>query len=75
MSIGIDDRHYHVDMKIAGRIVLVVFAITLTFVGAARIGILEDSVRTARDALTFINTGAGGDACIAPANHHMESIG
>ena len=75
MSIGIDGQRFHVNMKIAGRIVLVVFAITVIFVGATPIGLLEDSVRTARDALTLINTGAGGDACIAPANHHMESIG
>ena len=36
--------------------------------------VIEDSVRTARDGLTFINTGAGGDACIAPENHPMENI-
>ena len=41
MSIGIDGQRFHVNMKIAGRIVLVVFAITVIFVGATRIGLLE----------------------------------
>ena len=40
MSIGIDGQRFHVNMKIAGRIVLVVFAITVIFVGPARIGLL-----------------------------------
>ena len=41
MSIGIDGRRYHAEMIIARRIVLVVFAIALTLVGAARIRLLE----------------------------------